>query len=255
MEVMGPAEKDVAAALAGMIPAGRKVFTAEGRHLDVFEAVASDRRAELIPLGDDETAAVTEEELAGFAYIEHGENVALALRVCADLGVDRATALRGMWAAQPDPGVMSVHEVDFFGRRIHFVNGFAANDPESTERIWRMALDRFPRVEKRIALFNCRADRPDRSQQLGRACAAWPPADHYMLIGSGTYIFARAAAAGGLDGRKLHFAEDRSEGEIFETAVGFSGASSLVMGMGNIGGVGLDLVQYFRNRSVLEERP
>ncbi len=32
-----------------------------------------------------------------------------------------------------------------------------------------------------------------------------------------------------------------------------SGKSSLVMGMGNIGGPGLDLVQYFRNRSMLKE--
>lgn len=253
LEVMGPTENDVAAALAGMIPLGGKLFTGERRHLDLLRRVCADRRTDLIAVGDEEVAGITAVDLAGFSYIEHAENLALALRVCADLGVDRAVALRGMWAATPDPGVMTTHEIDFFGRRIFFVNGFAANDPESTERIWNMACEQFPSVGKRIAIFNCRIDRPDRSHQLGKACAAWRPADHYMLIGTGTHMFVRAAARHGLDLRKLVLAQDEDVDEIFETVVGLVGRSALVMGMGNIGGPGLDVVQYFRNRSILKD--
>ncbi len=251
LDVMGPSERDVAAALAGMIPIRGRLFTAEQDHLKLFAAAAADRQTELVALSAEETQRIAPLDLAGFSYVEHAENVALALRVCADLGVGRSTALRGMWQAKPDPGAMTVHEMDFFGRQISFINGFAANDPESTERIWRMALERYPRVQKRIAIFNCRVDRPDRSDQLGRAVATWPMADHYLLIGSGTYIFARAASKAGLDPLKLSFAEDRRVDEIFETVVGLSGKSALVMGMANIGGIGLDLVQYFANRSQL----
>ena len=68
---------------------------------------------------------------------------------------------------------MTTHEMDFFGRQIFFVNGFAANDAESTERIWNMAIDRYPDVKTRIAIVNCRGDRPERSQQLGSAVAQW----------------------------------------------------------------------------------
>jgi gamma-polyglutamate synthase len=249
LDVMGPTERDVAAALLGMVPIRGRLFTAEQDHLDLFSVAAADRHSLLIAVGPEATSRITPLDLAGFSYVEHAENVALALRVCADLGVARATALRGMWQAKPDPGAMTAHEMDFFGRQICFVNGFAANDPESTERIWRMALERYPRVQKRIAIFNCRGDRPDRSDQLGRAVVAWPAADHYLLIGSGTYIFARAATKAGLDPLKLSFAEDRRVDEIFEIVVGLSGKSALVMGMVNIGGIGLDLVQYFANRS------
>ena len=147
------------------------------------------------------------------------------------------------------PGAMTEAELDFFGRKIFFVNGFAANDPESTERIWRMALERHPDVSKRIAVFNCRADRPDRSRQLAEVISTWPLADHYLLIGSGTYIFAKFATESGIDPLKISFGEALRVDEIFEMIVELSGPSSLVMGMANIGGPGLTVTRYFNNRS------
>jgi poly-gamma-glutamate synthase PgsB/CapB len=251
LDVMGPSEEDVAAALAGMTPIGGKLFTAERRHLDVFRRAAADRGTQLIVVGDAEVARITAEDLAGFSYTEHAENVALALAVCQDLGLDGRTALGGMWKAAPDPGALTDCVLDFFGRRIWFVNGFAANDPESTERIWNLTIDRFPEARRRIAVFNCRADRADRSQQLGQACVAWQPADHYVLIGTGTYIFARAADQAGMDMQRIVFAENRRVEEIFEIILELAGRSALVMGMGNIGGPGLDVVRFFRNRGLL----
>lgn len=250
LDVMGPSERDVALALAGMVPYGAKLFTAERDHLDVFAKVASDRNTKLIPVTEEDVARITPLDLAGFLYVEHAENVALSLKVCEDLGIERGVALQGMWEAKPDPGAMTAHEMDFFGRRLNFVNGFAANDPESTERIWKMALDRYPDVERRILVINCREDRPDRSQQLGQTVVGWPAADFYLLIGTGTYIFARSANKSGIDPLKMVFAENRRVEEIFETVVEHSGRSSLVMGIANIGGIGLDVVRYFANRSI-----
>jgi hypothetical protein len=77
----------------------------------------------------------------------------------------------------------------------------------------------------------------------------WPPADFYLLIGTGTFIFAKFAVKAGLDPQKLVFAEDRRPEEIFETIVELTGRRSLAMGMANIGGVGLEVVRYFANRS------
>jgi poly-gamma-glutamate synthase PgsB/CapB len=248
LDVMGPAEADVARAMAGAIPVGGTLFTATDRQLEILEEAAADRgtRVELVTRAEIE--AVTDEELRPFPYLEHRENVALALRVCEVLGVDRQVALRGMWSARPDPGVLTVHELDFFGRRLFFANGLAANDPESSGHIWRAMLRLMPDAEKRIALFNCRVDRPDRSRQLGEACVEWPPADHYVLMGTGTYIFARAATGRGLDVRKLVIAESQTPSEIFETLLERAGASALIMGMGNVHGGGEALARLFRNR-------
>jgi len=251
LDVMGPTERDVALALAGTVPFGARLFTAEEKNLAIFEHAAADRGTRVVRVTPEEVSAVTEEEMEKFSYVEHKDNVALALKVCLDLGVDRATALRGMWKAPSDPGVLTFSHIGFFGRNIYFVNAFAANDPDSSEQLWNMALQRFPDVEKRIVVFNCRADRAYRSGQLGRASAGWRPADHYVLIGGGAHFLARAAISGGVPARKIVSLENESDSEIFETIVEMTGRSAVVVGMGNTKGQGLTLARYFQNRSTL----
>ena len=167
LDVMGPTATDVAKALAGTVPVGGKLFTAEQTHLNVLSSAAADRGSQVVSLTDEEIAGISWDEMEHFSYIEHPENVALALRVCRDLGIDRQVALRGMWQAIPDPGVRKLYERDDLGRRMIFVNGFAANDPESTGMIWDMIVKRYARVDRHIAVINCRADRPDRSSPTG----------------------------------------------------------------------------------------
>lgn len=246
LDVMGPTVNDVAKALAGTVPVGGKLFTTEQNQLAVFRHAAQDRNSSVIAVGDDQVAQLTWDEMNQFSHIEHPENVALALRVCADLGVERHVALEGMWHGNPDPGVMNMYQVDDHGRQITFVNGFAANDPESTGHNWNMVVDRFPSVQRRIALVNCRADRPDRSVQLAEACVHWKPADHYMLIGSATQVFSRRAAAVGLKARQVTCAEKLNTKELVHALRDQSGNSAVVMGMGNISGPGFDVVDYFR---------
>lgn len=254
LDVMGPEEKDVADALLGTTPVGTRLFTAERDYLPAFQAACADRGSELVAVDAAQVAAITEADLAGFSYVEHAENLALALTICQAAGVERAVALSGMWAAPPDPGVMKEFFLDFFGRQVAFVNGFAANDPESSQLIWEMTLDRHPECKRSIMVLNCRADRPDRSKQLGEVLASWRPADHYVLVGSGTYVMHRAAVDSGLDPTRLVIAENLAAEAVFEQLMGLAGHTTLVMGIGNIGGVGLDLVSYFRNRAVLSSQ-
>jgi gamma-polyglutamate synthase len=249
LEVMGPGAPDVAAALAGVTPVGGKLYTTELSELETLKRAADDRKAELIPIDAETVGAIGRSELEPFSYTEHPDNVALALRVCEDLGVERAVALAGMWKAKRDPGALTECVIDFFGRRLVFVNGFAANDPVSSEQLWNLALERHPGVERRIALFNCRDDRPERSIQLGADLTRWSPADYVLLMGSGTYLFARAAVRAGFDSTRLLFVEDLHDDEIFERIVSLTGSSALVMGLGNIGGQGLSLTRYFHNRA------
>jgi len=249
LDVMGPTSRDVALALAGTVPCDGTLYTAEQRYIDVFSGVARDRRCRLVAIDDDRLAQIGWDDLAGFAHIEHPDNVALALAVCENLGVQRDVALRGMWTAPADPGVMSMYSVDDAGKQMTFVNGFAANDPESTGKNWNMVVDRFSGCDRRIALFNCRADRADRSVQLADACLRWKPADRYMLVGSATEVFARRALSNGMSPKRLICAERYKTPRVLDTLRGDSDRSAMIMGMGNINGVGLEIVDYFRSHN------
>lgn len=251
LDVMGPTNMDVAKSLAGTVPVGAKLYTAEQRHAAMFRYAAQDRQSECVAIGDAEIASVGPEVLAGFSYIEHPDNVALSLRVCADLGVDRDTAIKGMWAATPDPGVMTVHHLREPGRHLAFVNGFAANDPESTGKIWELIIQRMPHMGRRIAVVNCRSDRPERSEQIAEACLEWTPADHYLVVGTATELFVRRATEMGLDPAKITSADRESVQQIVERLNRIAGDSALVMGMGNIAGPGLGLVDYYEARHVV----
>jgi poly-gamma-glutamate synthase PgsB/CapB len=241
--------RDVAQALAGTTPVDATLYTAEQRLVDVFRRTAADRGSELVPIADDDVAEVSWDDLAGFSHIEHPDNVALALRVCRDLGIPRRTALRGMWGAPTDPGVMSMYHVADYERRMIFVNGFAANDPESTGHNWNMLVDRFQDVQRRIALINCRADRAERSVQLAEACLRWKPADHYLVIGSATEVFARRAMARGLGRDRIRCVENAGAERLFAELQQRSDPSALIVGMGNISGPGMEVVELFRRRA------
>lgn len=253
LDVMGPTEHHVARCLAGMIPVRGKLFTAEAELRDIFEAAAADRKTTCVSISREDIAAVGSAELSGFQYIEHAENVALCLRILEDLGVDRETALAGMWETAPDPGALTAHTIDFFGRTMVFVNGFAANDPVSTRMIWERSLSRYTAMGQTIAVFNLRGDRPDRTIQLAKQADFWHGAHKIVLIGSGAYIFAKLAARAGVDSGRFVFADYDRVDDIFESIIGISGPSALVVGMGNIGGLGLPLVNYFKNRATLKE--
>jgi poly-gamma-glutamate synthase PgsB/CapB len=247
LDVMGPSEEDVARALAGTVPFDGVFLTAERKHRAFFQQVAEERGSRFRG-AEDISSTLTPEDLEAFPYLEHKDNIELSLAVCEEIGIDNETALRGMWRARPDPGAMTEAEVEFFGRHVVFVNGFAANDPISTRYIWEQSLRRHRDLERRIAVFNCRSDRTDRSEQLARSYATWTQADEVVLLGTGQYIFARAAVKSGLDPTRLVFVDRTHPADIFEILLGLAESSALVMGLGNIAGPGLALAEYFANR-------
>lgn len=249
LDVMGPTERDVAMALLGSTPPGAKLFTAERNYREEFHKVCKDRDCELIVLSDAGIEEVSDEDMKKFNYLEHKENVALALSVCHSLGIPKDTALRGMWKAAPDFGAMSEYKLLFFGRDLIFVNGFAANDPESSENIWRMALERHKAYVRKIMVINTRADRLDRSRQLGEALPHWPPAHKYVVIGELTYQLIRTAVNKGMHHSLFMNAEGMNTDWVFEKIVQLSGHSAMIMGIGNLVGSAMELVTYFLNRA------
>ena len=163
LDEMGPTEVDVVKSLCNSIPVGGTLVTAEHKHKDILQSVADRNKSEIF-FSDEST--VSENDLNKFAYIEHPQNIAIALDVCHKMGVERDIALSGMHSVRPDLGALVVWKLLGKKGALQFVNGMAANDPVSTLQIWKFVIDRYPTTSGTAVFFNSRDDRPLRTKQM-----------------------------------------------------------------------------------------
>jgi gamma-polyglutamate synthase len=230
---MGPTLDDVAMSLSRTMPAGGVCVTAERERLPLLKREAARRGCALIAVHPD---SVTDEEMAGFSWITFKENVAIALAVAELFGVNRQSALEGMWSAPPDPGVLAVKRYLADGKLLRVANVFAANDPESTLLNVRSLLGHGGIRRPLHLVINCRPDRMERNGQMGALVTDIKP-DRIVLIGTPTRS-ARATIP-----RKWHDAivdlgGTRGATELVEEILsGVDGQASLVA-IGNIHGQG-----------------
>lgn len=172
LDEMGPTLDDVARSLSRSMPDGGVCVTAEQDRRALLELEASSRHCELVVA---EPESVSDEEMAGFRYTTFKENVAIALSVAARLGVDRASALRGMYAAPPDPGVLTVEEYETEEGTVRLANIFAANDPESTVMNFRHLVDSGQIKPPSSPSSTAARTGSNATARWGASCANWTP--------------------------------------------------------------------------------
>ncbi len=163
LDEMGPTEVDVVKSLCNSIPIEGTIVTAEEKYRDILKSVAKRNRSEIL---FSKEKSVTDIELNKFNYIEHPQNIAIALDVCHKMGISRDVALSGMHSVQPDLGALVVWRLMGTKGALQFVNGMAANDPVSTLQIWKFVIDRYPTNSGTAVFFNSRDDRPLRTKQM-----------------------------------------------------------------------------------------
>tara|TARA_Y100001970_G_C14238045_1_gene863125 strand:+ start:381 stop:1502 length:1122 start_codon:yes stop_codon:yes gene_type:complete len=163
LEEMGFSHNHIAKSLSNTIPQNQKVFTSETESVTPIIDKAINNNSE-INICD--AQHFDKKYLKGFPFIEHPDNIALALSVCESIGVNKQDAIKGMRRANPDPGSLSIIKLKIEESMIDFVNAFAANDPNSTLRTLNIIKEHY-NGKKKIAIFlNTRTDRQLRTQQL-----------------------------------------------------------------------------------------
>ncbi|MEU8505655.1 poly-gamma-glutamate synthase PgsB [Streptomyces brevispora] len=238
---MGPTLDDVARSLCRSMPEGGICVTAEVERFAILQEEADARDCELI-YADPET--VSDAELRGFSWFTFKENVAIALKVAELLGVERETALKGMYDAPPDPGVLSVERyVTPDGKKLRFANVFAANDPESTLMNVNQLLDLGAVHRPLNVVINCRPDRVERNGQMGEIIPDLQP-DKVFVIGHPAKSAIDAIPAE-WRGRAVDLGGDRRDPEEFmRELLGGLGPDSSLIAIGNIHGQGELLLEH-----------
>ncbi|WP_406472451.1 poly-gamma-glutamate synthase PgsB [Streptomyces sp. NBC_01615] len=238
---MGPTLDDVARSLCRSMPEGGICVTAEKDRFHILQEEADARDCKLI-YADPEI--VSDEELRGFSWFTFKENVAIALTVADLLGVDRHTALQGMYDAPPDPGVLSVERyLTHDDKKLRFANVFAANDPESTLMNINQLLDLGAINRPLNVVINCRPDRVERNGQMGEIIPELDP-EQVFVIGHPAKSAIDAIPAAYRD-RAVDLGGDRRDPEEFmEQLLGRLGPDSSLVAIGNIHGQGEVLLEH-----------
>jgi gamma-polyglutamate synthase len=248
LDVMGPTLDHVAQALVSTIPTRSHLFTSEDRYINYCKKMAHKKQTQVHQSVAD---TVSDEDMVGFKYIEHKANVALALNICEYFKIDRSNALAEMKKTIPDEGVLTRCIIKSDNKEISFYNAFAANDPESSLMIWNNIMSTIDtNTEQAIILINTRKDREDRARQLVEMTAEKLNFSILALIGDSCDIVKTMAMKNNIPENKIALIGKKNTSEVFNELISISSNKATLVGVGNMGAGGAELVKYFEQQSV-----
>ena len=182
LDEMGKTLDEIAVSLSNTIPDHAAFFTADAAYFDFFTQQCAPKHTKVFLSGDLQDA---------YRAIDFPDNVALALDICAYLGVDKTKALEGMKNYRKDPGCFTI--ISYLNeqkRTLFFINTLAANDPHSTEIILKKAASQEYWHHKRFLLINNRADRMSRLKQYVQFAVAHQKLfDAILISGESKQLF------------------------------------------------------------------
>ncbi|MGB4762020.1 MAG: poly-gamma-glutamate synthase PgsB [Candidatus Saccharimonas sp.] len=182
MDLLGKTLPEIAQNLSATIPTNGHLVTAETdpELLAIFRSVCATRNTQLHAVG---TMYVGRNHMKQFGHFEYTQNVAIAIKVAALVGVDRSTAIKGMQQAQPDPGAFRLQTIPMPARTLHWANLFAVNDRESFVETARTLHTFVGKRTKKAVILNNRHDRPERVAQFVNICLNDIAADYIITFG------------------------------------------------------------------------
>ena len=246
LDVMGPGIKQVGEALSNTIPKKGVLFTSEDKHHKFLENKCYKKNTQF---HCSYATSISDEDMRGFNYIEHKDNIALALDICEHLGVGRALALSGMKKMIPDQGALVKNTIKNENKQINFYNAFAANDPESSLMIWN-SINSTIDNELMIVLLTIRNDRQSRAIQLINLIASKMEFDYVVLIGESTKLIEEKALKFKIPRKKVINKPWNTPEKIFDGLIELSQDKTTIVGIGNMGAMGAEVSQVFRNRQI-----
>lgn len=190
-DVQGPAGINIPEVMTHFIPRQSLLLTSEEQMRPILSTAAARLGTVIKGVGWLEAGLLTPDILSRFPYQEHPDNIALVVRMAAELGIAEDFALKEMAdRVVPDLGVLKVYpEATIAGRRLSFANGMSANERFGCLGNWyRLGFDKIDMERQPDTLVstvvNNRADRIARSRVFASILVNDLSADLHFLIGS-----------------------------------------------------------------------
>ncbi|WP_298066069.1 poly-gamma-glutamate synthase PgsB [uncultured Cetobacterium sp.] len=235
LDEMGESLEEITNSLCNMVPQNGILVTGEKKNLDIIKEKAELRATKVLSMGE------LKDE---YKKIDFMENVAVALKVCECLGVDREIALKRMKKYKKDSGVLK--EIKFLnsqGKKISFINLLAANDPDSSEKIIKKFESEELWDRKKYLMVNNRRDRLSRLEQFINFVEKHEKNFEKIFIsGESTNIFYKKLSK---NKNKIEILKNVEQFDIFNE-------DSVIFAVGNICGKGKELLKDIESRGIDE---
>ncbi len=282
MDEMGGTRAEVARSLAAAVVPDSRVYILDGEMREEFATAAAGKGARLVSVastklrrgenigpgirkirdhgepGDTGFSKVpaTDASAPGTPLVnDFEENIRLAAAVAAAAGVDEETAFRGMAKRRADFGGLKVWRsgLSHPSRTWYLVSAFAANEPESTRRVLEVVRSLVPFEGKAImGLLNFRPDRGERTLQWLKAIEKgfFQGFDRLLFIGAHIHSLKvrRICRASRF---RASVIKARSPETIMMSVLSMTAGDSVLIGMGNIGGLGEKMVNHWESTGTL----
>lgn len=245
-DAMGNTLEQIASVFSHDIPDKAIVFIPGTENYAIFSATVEQKKGQLIRVDPEISDCL---KASGFIPTknEFAENIDLAYAVGKYLNIDDSTIARGIEKARHDIGHLQIwkFQVDKNKKTCYLVNGFAANDPVSTLKvISKIKAERLLSAPI-IALLTLRPDRAERTIQWIRFLRS----DAGKIF---SQIFIRGPHAS-IVRRKLKqgfVLKDHAPQKIMEIILEQAEDHSVIIGIGNIVGMGKAIVDYWKSIGV-----
>jgi len=236
-EGMGTSIESQAEAICSAIPKNCMVITNEKHFLDKIRDKASVRNSIVI------TPEELDHEMADtLPYGVFPENIALALAVCKEAGVEPIRSGRAILKMLSDcPSPLTTFSDG--NKSLHFLNAFSVNDIDSTELFishWKRVIDH---RGKTTIVFNTREDRPLRTSIFSE----WIAKDQQfyeriILTGNHKERAKYSLLKSGVEKVKIMAWKRELLNDFKMNLINILPDRSLVVGVGNIGGDGFHIL-------------
>ncbi len=249
IEHWGTTKEEAAACFSAAVPGGSTVFIPTEEMYPVFQEKARKAGSKVISVSQEIFNDFPLYKLSSTAN-KFEQNIRLCLAVSDHLGIDRSQVKKGIASVQPDFGCLKAWKIPMGegGSIWHFLSAFAANDPIST----RQVLEKINKVKslagkKFIGLLNLRGDRGGRTLQWLKAVKRgdFPEFDRLVLSGEHALSFKRKLRKFPCRS-KLSVLKEKKAEKIMDSLLEISRDEAVVIGMGNMGGAGEELVKYWQ---------
>lgn len=252
IDAMGKTEEEIASVLSLDIPENAKVFVPEKENRQLFKTAVKNSGGELITVQEGISSPLQhlaqklksqpEADLPPVEK-EFSDNIDLVYALGKHLNISQKNILDGILKVKHDIGKFKIwkYRAQEAQKTHYLVNGFAANDPESTFHVISKVKEILPSAsDKLTGLLSLRSDRGDRTVQWIEALknGACDCFNRIYVTGAHSKIVKRKL-------KRVHILKNKQPEKIMATIMAETEDQAVIFGFGNIVGTGRLLVDYW----------